>query len=167
MARRKNLTLVGGKTRRLQKPSARSWSQTKAKAFLSVLADTCNASEAARQSGVSLTTVDRHKRKDASFRASWFEAIAIAYQRLELVMLERAFNGTEKLVIRRDGSEERMREYSNQLGLALLKMYRDTAVEANLELPPSDVEEIRQRLIQKVRRLKQRRDAERGAPDAA
>ena len=166
MARRKDLTLIGGKTRRLQKPTRRSWSKAKARAFLTVLAETCNASQAARESGVSLTTVDRRKRIDASFRASWFEAIATAYQRLELVMLERAFNGTEKIIIRRDGSEERMREYSNQLGLTLLKMYRDTAVEANLELPPSDVEEIRARLIQKVRRLKARRDAERGGPDA-
>ena len=33
-------------------------------------------------------------------------------------------------------------------------------------LPPSDVEEIRARLIQKVRRLKARRDAERSGPDA-
>ena len=167
MARRRNLTLVGGKTRRLQKPSARSWSKTKAKAFLEVLAETCNAAEAARQSGVSVSTVARRRRIDAGFRASWMEAIAIAYQRLELVMLERAFDGTEKVVIRRDGSEERMREYSNQLGLALLKMYRETAVEADTALPPSEIEEIRNRLVQKVRRLKQRRDAERGAPDGA
>ena len=163
---RKGLTLIGGKTRRLQKASKRSWSQKRARAFLNVLAETCNASEASRQSGLSLSTVDRRKKTDASFRASWFEAIGIAYQRLELVMLERAFNGTEKVVIRRDGSEDRMREYSNQLGLALLKMYRETAIEADTALPPSEVEEIRQRLIQKVRRLKQRRDAERGAPDA-
>jgi hypothetical protein len=167
VARKKELTLIAGKTRRLQQPSRRSWSQAKAKAFLNVLAETCNATEASRQSGVPLSTVARRKRTDAKFRASWFEAIATPYQRLELVMLERAFNGTEKLVTRRDGRQEVMREYSNQLGLSLLKMYRDTAVEANLELPPSEIEEIRQRLIQKVRRLKQRRDAERGAPDAA
>jgi hypothetical protein len=164
---RKGLTLIGGKTRRLQKASKRSWSQARAKAFLNALADTCNATEASRQSGLSLSTVSKRRKTDASFRASWFEAIAIAYQRLELVMLERAFNGTEKVLIRRDGSEDRMREYSNQLGLSLLKMYRETAIEANIELPPSEVEEIRERLIQKVQRLKQRRDAERGVPDAA
>ena len=37
---------------------------------------------------------------------------------------------------------------------------------ANIELPPSEVDEIRERLIKKVRRLKARRDAERSAPDA-
>jgi len=71
---------------------------------------------------------------------------------------------TEKLVIRRDGSEERMREYSNQLGMALLKMHRDTAIEANNELPPDDVDEIRERLIKKLQRLKKRRDQE-ASPD--
>jgi hypothetical protein len=39
------------------------------------------------------------------------EAIGAAYQRLEMVLLERAFAGTEKLVRRKDGSEERMVEY--------------------------------------------------------
>lgn len=58
------------------------------------------------------------------------------------MLLDRAFNGTEKVVKRRDGSEERMLEYSNQLGLTLLKMHRDTALEANSELPPENVDEM-------------------------
>ena len=37
-------------------------------------------------------------------------ALAGAYERFELVLLERFFNGTEKVVVRKDGSEERMRE---------------------------------------------------------
>ncbi|MGZ2412865.1 hypothetical protein ACUXST_002307 [Sphingomonas sp. F9_3S_D5_B_2] len=163
VARGKELTLVGARTRRLQKRAPRDWSKAKARAFLSVLVDTCNVSEACRQSGVPMTVAYRQRKMDAGFRAAWAEAIAVAYQRLELVLLERAFNGTEKLLTRRDGSEERMREYSNQLGLQLLKMHRDTAVEASTELPPSDVEEIRERLIQKIRRLKERREAQAAA----
>jgi hypothetical protein len=76
---------------------------------------------------------------DAAFRAGWIEAVGTAYQRLELVLLDRAFNGTEKLITRRDGSEERMVEYSNQLGLALLKMHRDTAGEANTQFAPDQI----------------------------
>jgi hypothetical protein len=79
---------------------------------------------------------------------------------LELVLLERAFVGTEKIVRRKDGSEERMVEFSNQLALTLLKMHRDTAVEANTEFAPSDVEQIRERLIQKLQRLRKRDAAE-------
>ena len=73
------------------------------------------------------------------------------------MLLDRAFNGTEKVIKRRDGSEERMLEYSNQLGLTLLKMHRETAVEASTELPPEDVDEIRERLVKKLQRLKKRR----------
>jgi hypothetical protein len=49
-----------------------------------------------------------------------------------------------------------MLEYSNQLGLTLLKMHRDSAVEANTELPPEGVDEIRERLLKKLGRLKRR-----------
>ena len=87
------------------------------------------------------------------------EAVSAAYQRLELVLLDRAFNGTEKVVRRRDGSEERMLEYSNQLGLTLLKMHRDTALEAAPENEPENIEEIRERLFNKLERLRKREEA--------
>ena len=81
------------------------------------------------------------------------------------MLLEGFFNGTEKVVIRKDGSEERMREYSNQLGLALLKMYRDTMVEAEAEISVESGDEVRERLIKKLKRLKARNDQE-NSPDA-
>ena len=67
-----------------------------------------------------MTVVYRRRKMDAGFRAACIEAIGMAYHRLELVLLERAFAGTEKVIRRKDGSEERMLEYSNQLGLKLL-----------------------------------------------
>jgi rRNA maturation protein Rpf1 len=121
-----------------------------------VLADTCNVTRAAEETGVSSSSAYRRRKENAAFRAGWLEAMAVAYQRLELVLLDRAFNGTEKLVKRRDGSEERMLEYSNQLGLTLLKMHRDTAVEASTEFQPDQIEELKERLFSKLRRLKQR-----------
>ena len=121
---RKSLTLVAAATPQLRKSNARDWSKAKAREFLSALAETCNVSEACRRSRVPMTVAYRRRKMDAGFRAGWLEAMAEAYQRLELVLLDRAFNGTEKVVTRRDGSEERMREYSNQLGLTLLKMHR-------------------------------------------
>jgi hypothetical protein len=143
--------------------SPRDWSKGKERAFLSALAETCNVSEACRVSGVPMTVAYRRRKTDAAFRAGWLEAIGVAYQRLELVLLDRAFNGTEKVVKRRDGSEERMLEYSNQLGLTLLKMHRESAVEASTELPPEDIDEIRQRIIKKLQRLKKRHDEEQAA----
>lgn len=156
MARKSKLILVGARKPQLKKASQRDWSKAKARAFLSSLAETCNVGEACRSSGVPMTVAYRRRKADAAFRAGWIEAIGLAYQRLELVLLGRAFNGTEKLVKRRDGSEERMLEYSNQLGLTLLKMHRDSAGQVNAELPPEDLDELRDRLVAKLGRLKSR-----------
>jgi hypothetical protein len=162
MARK--LVMVAGKQPQLRKASKRSWSKAKARVFLSVLAETCNVSEACRRSGVPMTVAYRRRKMDAAFRAGWLEAIAAAYQRLELVLLDRAFNGTEKVVRRRDGSEERMREYPNHIALQLLKMHRETAIEADSEMPPEDVDEIRERLVRKLQRLKKRDEAQEAGP---
>jgi hypothetical protein len=162
LARKKTgekLVLVTAARPQLRKRAARDWTKAKAREFLSVLAETCNVTEACRRSGVGMTVVYRRRKLDAAFRAGWMEAVAAAYERLELVMLERAFLGTEKIVTRRDGTQERMLEYSNQLGLTLLKMHRDTAAEAAPESEPENMEEIRERLFNKLERLRQREEA--------
>lgn len=158
MARKREMTLVAAKTPQLRKRSPRDWSKEKAREFLTVLGETCNVSEACRRSGVPMTVAYRRRKMDASFRAEWQQKIAEAYQRLELVLLDRAFNGTEKVITRRDGSQERMLEYSNQLGLKLLAMHRETAVETDSEMPAEDVAEIRERLVKKLQRLKRRNE---------
>lgn len=152
------LVLVGGGKAQLRKRSKRDWTKAKQDKFLSALAETCNVTCAARDAGVSVSAAYRRRKLDAGFRGAWLEAVGTAYQRLEMVLLERAFAGTEKLVRRKDGSEERMVEYPNQLALALLKMHRDTAVEANAEFAPADVDEVRQRLLGKLERLRKREE---------
>lgn len=150
------LVLIGGERPRMRKAGKRDWSKAKEVAFLNVLAETCNVTQACRESQVSMTAAYRRRKMDAAFRSGWVEALAAAYQRLELVLLERAFNGMEKMITRKDGSQERMVEYSNQLGLALLKMHRDTAMEADSQCSPEDIEELRERVIGKLQRLKRR-----------
>jgi hypothetical protein len=157
MARKKKeLTLVAAARPQLKKQAKRDWSKAKAARFLSVLAETCNVSEALRQSGGPLSVAYRRRKMDAGFRAAWAEALGVAYARLEMMLLERAFNGTEKVVRRKDGSEEMMRDYSDKLGLTLLRMHRDAAIEADSEMAPADVDEIRERLVRKLQRLKKR-----------
>ena len=148
----------------MRKASRRNWTKTKESKFLSVLAETCNVTEAARQAGVCLSYAYKRRASNAGFRAGWMQAIGDAYQRLELVLLDRAFNGIEKVVKRRDGSEERMLEYSNQLGLSLLKMHRNTAAEAASEMPPEDVGEMREQLVKKLLRLKKRIEGQAARP---
>lgn len=153
------LILSGTNKPQLRKRAPRDWSKAKARAFLSALAETCNVTQACRDSGVGVSVVYRRRKRDAAFRAGWLEAISDAYQQLELVLLERVFVGTEKLVRRKDGVEERMIEYSNQLGLTLLKMHRDTAIHAEPESAPGNIEEIRERLFNKLERLRKREEA--------
>jgi hypothetical protein len=157
------LNLVGGKKPQMRKAGPRDWTKAKESKFLSVLAETCNVTRAAEEAGVFTSSAYKRRKENAAFRAAWLEAISVAYQRLELVLLDRAFNGTEKVVKRRDGSEERMLEYSNQLGLTLLKMHRDTAVEAATEFQPDQIEELRERLFKKFCRLKKRFNADEAA----
>lgn len=144
----------------MRRACARNWTKSKEREFLSVLAETCNVTEAARQARVCLSYAYKRRKSNAPFRAGWMEAIGAAYQRLELILLERAFNGVEKVVKRRDGSEERMLEYSNQLGLSLLRMHRGTASDANVEVPQEDLGESRERLFKKLMRLKERIEKE-------
>ena len=154
------LMLTGGAKPKVQKAGARNWTKEKEQAFLSALAETCKVTAASAAAGVSAAGAYLRRRSNAAFRAGWLSAVGTAYQRLELVLLDRAFNGTEKVIQRRDGSEERMREYSNQLGMQLLKMHRDTAAEANAEMPSEDIEEMRERLVAKLLRLKKLIEAE-------
>jgi len=148
----------------MRKASRRNWTKTKESEFLSVLAETCNVTEAARQAGVCLSYAYKRRASNAGFRAGWMQAIGDAYQRLELVLLDRAFNGTEKVVKRRDGSEDRMLEYSNQLGLSLLKMHRNTAAEAASEMPSEDVGEMREQLVKKLLRVNKRIEGQAARP---
>ena len=102
MARK--LVVIGGKRPQMRKAKRDSWTQARQREFLSVLAETCNVTRACEQSGISVTHAYRKRKSDAAFRTAWREAIGVAYQRLELVLLDRAFNGTEKVVKRRDAA---------------------------------------------------------------
>jgi hypothetical protein len=152
----KELVVAGGARPIVRKARRREWTRAREKQFLTALSETCNVTVAAEAAGISLTAAYVRRKKVAAFRAGWAEAIATAYHRLELVMLDRALNGTEKIVVRKDGSEERMREYPNQIAMHLLKMHRDSAMEAIEEPAEAEIEEVRERLFQKLQRLRNR-----------
>ncbi len=146
---------AGGKPR-MRAVSRGSWTKEKEREFLTVLAATCNVTRACEAVGMGAPGAYSRRSRNAAFRAAWAEAIASAYQKLEMVLIERTLSGTEKVMTRHDGSEDRMREYPNNLGLALLKLHRSTAAEVR---PPAAVEDggdARERLVQKLLRLKKR-----------
>lgn len=148
----------GGTVAKSRKPSGREWTRAKEVAFLSALAETCNVTAAAAAAGVSKGGAYERRKKVAAFRAGWAEAIATAYQQLELAVLDRSLNGTEKITTRKDGSEERVRDYPNAVAMTLLRMHRDSATRAvETAVPQDDIEEVRQRIFQKLQRLRKRR----------
>ena len=151
--------LVSGKKPRMRKVTKRDWTSAKEETYVDTLAETCNFTAAAAAAGVSISGALRRRKTNARFRASCREAIAFAYERLELAMLDRSLNGSEKIVIRKDGSEERIREYPNAVALTLLRLHRDGAAEATSEPDPGDVEELRERLFNKLERLRRREEA--------
>lgn len=159
------LALDGKGRVRLRKPSPRAWTKAKEQLFLSGLAETCNVKLAAKDAGVSPQRAYERRRTNAAFRRGWAESVSAAYVRLELILLDRALNGTYRIVRRRDGSEGRMLDYSNQVALTLLKMHRQTFLEAEDDPAPEDVQELRERLEKKLDRLKrqeeEKRDSER------
>src|SRR3954467_2858414 len=98
------MSVVAANKPQLKKRAKRDWSKAKASAFLNVLAETCNVSKPFRRSRVPMTVAYSRRKMDAELRAEWIQTIGAAFVKLELVLLERAFNGTEKVVRRKDGS---------------------------------------------------------------
>jgi len=159
MARKREMLPVGGGNGKphMRKATRGSWTKAKEGEFLSVLAETCNVVRACEAVGMSTQSAYWRRRRNAAFRAAWMETLAAAYQRLELVLIERTLNGTEKVMQRHDGTEDRMREYPNSLGLALLKLHRSSAEPVQRQVAVEDGDEARERLLKKLLRLKKRR----------
>lgn len=151
--------LIGGAKPKMRKASKRDWNAAKEEAYVGTLAETCNLTAAAAAAGVSVSSARERRQTNARFRAGCAEAVAFAYHRLELATLERSLNGSEKIVIRKDGSEERSHEYPMAVALTLLRMHRETAAEATNEPDAADIEEVRERLFQKLQRLRKRLDS--------
>jgi hypothetical protein len=150
------LILEGGSRKRQVRPSYRSWAAAKERRFLEALATCCNVKLAARSAKVSTSAVYVRRTRNASFRVAWDGALATGYAQLELMMLERALHGVEKVVIARDGSRTLMREYSDRVALALLRMHRDTAKTADEPVEDVEYEEARERIMARIERLRER-----------
>jgi hypothetical protein len=132
------------------------WTKAMADHFVETLADTCNVTLAAASIGRSIANVYKWKGKDASFRAAWDRALAVGYSRLELMLLERALHGVEKVVVARDGTSSVMREYPDRVALTLLRMHRETAALAEESIDGGEHEEACARIIARLSRLKDR-----------
>lgn len=163
----RELVVIGGHRGKPQQRPCRRTDFTKAKAakFIAVLADSCNVSLAARTIKRSIGNVYVHRQKDAEFRAAWDQALAIGYSRLEMMMLERALHGVEKLVVLKSGETRVMREYSDRVALSLLRLHRENVAATNEGVDQEDYQEACERIIARLQRLRER-DEEEGAATA-
>lgn len=75
------------------------------------------------------------------------------------VLLDRAMNGTVKRVPS-GGGEKRIREYPNQLAMALLKRHGETAASIDDMLSEEEADEVRERILLKLSKKRARDEAE-------
>ena len=162
--RRIGLALDGGTRPKLRKVSRQGWTARQRRDFFNGLAATCNVKLAAGQAGVSTSTAYVRRNEDAGFRKAWAASIREGYAKLELMLLERALTGSEKIVRHKDGSEQVMREYSDRLALGLLRMHRDAAADYDEAVSGEEADEARVSIIRKLERLKVQVDGEAAEP---
>ena len=163
-ARAGELVVVGRDKAQLREASPQSITEEQIETFFSELADTCNVVRSAKAAGFSANWAYRKRKADAGFRAGWARAVAEGYAKLELVLLDRAMNGMVKRVPS-GGTEKRIREYPNQLAMALLKRHSETAGAIDNMLSEEEAEEVRERILAKLAR--KREQDERRAGDSA
>ena len=124
-------------------------------AFFEKLAQTCNVKYSAQEAGISPSGAYNRKARDAAFATRWTEALAQGYGKLEMLLVERAIKGTEKITTHRDGSVTRVREYPNALAMNLLKMHHQTVADhhATSQVDEEEVREARANILHKLEKL--------------
>ena len=90
--------IVGGTNRPLQiaKVKEGGWNKERRATFLTVLAQTCNVSRACKATGMKNDPYAL-RRRDPAFARLWEEALAIGYERLEVMLLQRALKGVNAI----------------------------------------------------------------------
>lgn len=151
-----SLVLDGKSSPKLRAGHQGDISETQIETFFATLGETCNVARAARTAGIAKSWAYRRRKRDSGFRNAWAEAVREGYARLELILLERAMKGTPKLVRTAKGNDRVMREYSTALAVALLKRHADTADSASYEPAEAELAEIRERILERLERLRQR-----------
>lgn len=139
------------------------WTKARRRIFLATLAETANATEAARVVGMSVRGVYALRQKDEGFAQEWAMALDQAYDALDQLLLRMALFGTEEIEIVEDGageikSRKVKRSVPVALGLALsARRARDLERRAEQwarERPDSPA--VTQRLAQALQRLRAR-----------
>ena len=86
----------GGRAQR-QKVKRNGWTKARRAAFLKALAETCNVKLSTERAGMGHTSVYAVRHRDPAFARLWDEALAIGYDRLEAMLLQRALEAVNDI----------------------------------------------------------------------
>lgn len=120
----------GGNRAQRRAPRKDSWTVAKERLFLETLAETCNASEAARAADMSRASAYRRKQADPAFARAWDAAIDVGYAEIEALLMREVLFGSEveELTLDADGAvkgRKIKRTRNLTIALRLLTLYRD------------------------------------------
>jgi hypothetical protein len=159
------MEIAGGKRPQMRKVRKSGWTAAKRKKFIEELAATCNVAASLRKVRMKDASVYELRKRSAEFRAQWAEALREGYAKLEMMLLERAMNGTVKTVTRAGGAIDKTHEYPNAIALSLLRLHKDNVAEGEAQHHPDDMEAVRKRILRKLAAVKKRYEASiAGAP---
>lgn len=151
-----------GKRAQLRKPRKDAWTKAQEALFLETLAETCNASEAARAAGVSRAHAYKRKQRDPGFAAGWDRALDIGYAEIEAMLMREVLFGSEseEITLDSDGAvkgRKVRRGRDLKLALQLLTRHRDrvaTFRAAAMEARPDGEDAVARmrRVLEEIRR---------------
>jgi hypothetical protein len=115
-----------GNGRRMQRRKVREggFGEEKRQVFLDHLAGCCNLTRAAAAAGVSVVTVNYHRRRDPAFAGQCAEALATGYDGLEAMLVERAAGGGPYVPGPGAGAAPGPEAMDTELALHLLRLRR-------------------------------------------
>lgn len=132
----------------------RRWGRETEEIFFDELAQTANITHAAQMAGKTTRSARYRRRVCPDFAARWLEALSEGYAMLELLMLNHALHGVDRVETMRDAKgkvkqEKTVRSYPHIVAMRLLQAHREEveryrAIEMTpVAHDPASVERIR------------------------
>ena len=109
MKERKTPVPVAGRAVVRTKRKINHWNEKRRQIFLAKLAETANVCSSAREVGLSKTAAYDLKRRDPAFAEAWRDALEIGFCELEMALLRRAMEGSEREERLEVGEERKLR----------------------------------------------------------
>jgi hypothetical protein len=117
----------------VRKAKIKRWNEKRKQTFLAKLAETANVRSSAKEVGLSKTAAYDLKQRDPVFAEAWRDALEIGFSELEMALLRRGLEGSER--------EERM-ELGKEKELKYVKTTRSFTFVGPLRLLMAHREEV-------------------------